>query len=227
MNNNNNRQRIAVPTTDSQHQRAQAWSSPSSSGAGEWPRSSTTEHRTLTLCAERPSNKGSTRQASKPSAITNSNTSATIERGTSPTNRHATRQRGQLPPQHQNQDGGREDRGHVADTRSHDQAGPQGKSPQTCGGRQTTSGTTTRIATLHSATTATHHSSIVHHQGATHSTINRNYLNGRQNKHRQLLISHLLYIFKKRHTHQSIVITSSDVWAITRDSTASAAARAS
>ena len=132
---------------------------------GEWPRSSTTEHRTLTLCAERPSNKGSTRQASKPSAITNSNTSATIERGTSPTNRHATRQRGQLPPQHQNQGGGREDRGHVADTRSHDQAGPQGKSPQTCGGRQTTSGTTTRIGTLHSATTATHHSSIVHHQG--------------------------------------------------------------
>ena len=123
MNNNNNRQRIAVPTTDSQHrttQRAQAWSWPSSSGAGEWPRSGTTE---------RPSNKGSTRQASKPSAITNSNTSATIEHGTSPTNRHATRQRGQLPPQHQNQDGGREDRGHGSDARSHDQAGSTRKDP--------------------------------------------------------------------------------------------------
>ena len=132
----NYRQRSAVPTTTSTNhsvvipdnnderrkatQRPQGWNSPNSDGAGEWPRSGTTE---------RPSNRGFIRQASRPYANTNSNTSATTEHGTSPRNKHATRQEGQLPPQHQDQDGGREDRGHGSDARSHDQAGSTGKDP--------------------------------------------------------------------------------------------------
>ena len=54
--------------------------------------------------------------------------------------------------------------------------GAQGKTPQTCAGRQTTSCTTTRIAIPQSATqTATHQAFIVHLYEASYSSINRNH----------------------------------------------------
>ena len=130
-------QRIAIPfTTSSNHlvvnsqndnnngsqqkatHRARAWNLPRSSGAAEWRLSDT---------PPKPSKKGSIRQANRQSANTNSSTSATIEHVTSLINRHANRQRGQLPPQLQNRDGGREDCGHGTDARSHGQAVTQGK----------------------------------------------------------------------------------------------------
>ena len=65
--------------------------------------------------------------------------------------------------------------------------GAQGKTPQTCAGRRTTSCTTTRIAIPQSATqTATHQAFIVHLYEASYSSINRNHFIGRLNSHQTL-----------------------------------------
>ena len=71
--------------------------------------------------------------------------------------------------------------------------GAQGKTPQTCAGRRTTSCTTTRIAIPQSATqTATHQAFIVHLYEASYSSINRNHFIGRLNSHQTLgrLVNH-------------------------------------